>query len=224
MNTMPGFSTGSRSAHRILAAVIATVAWGALGLQLVLALQITIGNGHSALVGLAVYFGFFTILTNLAVAVVCSAGALRGVRSRAYAPSIVGATTAAIVLVGLGYHFLLHALWAPEGAQWLADTALHYAVPIGAVAHWIAYPHSKRLPASAPLGWCVYPIAYFAYVLVRGALLHAYPYPFVDVDKLGYGRVVLNGVGLLVAFVAVGYLVRAIANALARRVTPAAVR
>lgn len=212
------------STHRILAAAVSAVAWLALGLQFVLALQITMGNGRSALYGLVVYFGFFTILTNLAVAVVCSAGALRGVRSRVYAPSVVGATTTAIVLVGLGYHFLLRALWAPEGAQWLADTALHYAVPIGAVLHWIAYPHSTRLPASAPLAWCAYPVAYFAYLLVRGALLHAYPYPFVDVAVLGYGRATLNAIGLLAVFVAVGYLVRAVANALARRITPAAAR
>jgi len=224
MNATPSFPTGSMSAYRVLAAAVAAVAWFALGLQLVLALQITTGNGNSALYGLVVYFGFFTILTNLAVAIVCSAGALRGVRSRVYAPSIVGAATTAIVLVGLGYHFLLRSLWAPEGAQWLADVTLHYAVPIGAMLHWIAYPHSARLPASAPLGWCVYPIAYFVYALVRGALMHVYPYPFIDVAVLGYSRVTLNAVGLLVVFIATGYLVRAIANALARRVTPAAAR
>lgn len=212
------------SAHRVLAGALATLAWFALGLQLMLALRLTTDNGNSALYGLVVYFGFFTILTNLAIAIVCSAGALRGLRSRLYSPSMVGGATTAIVLVGLGYHFLLRSLWAPEGTQWLADAALHYAVPIGAMLHWIAYPHSVRLPVSAPLTWCVYPVAYFIYALVRGVLMNIYPYPFIDVAVLGYGRVTLNAIGLLVAFVAVGYLVRAIANALARRVTPAATR
>jgi hypothetical protein len=212
------------STHRVLAGALATLAWFALGLQLVLALWLTTDNGNSALYGLVVYFGFFTILTNLAIAIVCSAGALRGLRSRLYSPSMVGGATTAIVLVGLGYHFLLRSLWVPEGTQWLADAALHYAVPIGAMLHWIAYPHSVRLPASAPLTWCVYPVAYFIYALVRGVLMNVYPYPFIDVAVLGYGRVTLNAIGLLVAFVAVGYLVRAIANALARRVTPAATR
>ena len=210
--------------YRLAAAALAAFAWLALVLQFVLALQLVIGNGRSVLYGVVFYFGFFTILTNLGVAIVCTAGALRGVRARAYAPSLVGCMTSAIVVVGLGYHFLLRMLWAPAGAQWLADTALHYVVPAGAVLHWLAYPHSTRLPAVAPLAWCAYPIAYFAYALVRGALLHEYPYPFIDVAALGYGGATLNAVGLLIVFIGVGYLVRAAANALARKVTPAAAR
>lgn len=212
------------SAYRLAAAGLAMLAWIALALQFALALRLVIGNGRSVLYGVVFYFGFFTILTNLGVAIVCTAGAARGLRSRAYAPCVVGCMTCAIVVVGLGYHFLLRMLWAPAGAQWLADTALHYVVPVGAVLHWLVYPHTTRLPPAAPLMWCAYPVAYFAYALVRGALLHEYPYPFIDVAALGYGRATLNALGLLVVFVAVGYLVRAAANALARRVTPAAAR
>lgn len=224
MDAVPNAPDKTMPAYRLAAAALAAIAWIALGLQFALALWLVIGNGRSVLYGVVFYFGFFTILTNLGVAITCTAGAAHGLRSRAYAPSIVGCMTTAIVVVGLAYHFLLRMLWAPEGAQWLADTALHYVVPIGAVLHWFAYPHSTRLRASAPLFWCVYPVAYFAYALLRGALLHEYPYPFIDAAALGYGGATLNAIGLLAVFIVIGYLVRAIANTLARRVTRAAAR
>lgn len=217
--------TGRRT-YRIAAAVLAATAWFGVLLQLVLSLKMSARNGQSAIHGLVFYFGFFTVLSNYFVALVCSAGALRGVASRWYESSIVGAATTAIVVVGIAYHVLLRAIWSPQGAQWLADIVMHYVVPAGAIVHWLVYPHARRLSMREPLIWCAYPIAYFVYAIVRGALLHAYPYPFLDVDRLGYARTLVNAIGLLIAFIGMGYIVALVANALAgrSRATPAAGR
>lgn len=45
-----------------------------------------------------------------------------------------------------------------------------------------------------------------AYVLVHGAITRWYPYPFIDVEALGYVAALRNGVGLLVVMVATGLL------------------
>jgi hypothetical protein len=55
--------------------------------------------------------------------------------------------------------------------------------------------------------WLLYPLLYFAYALLRGHVLAAYPYPFIDVDKLGYPQVLLNAGGLLVGFVTIALVV-----------------
>ncbi|RON29211.1 Pr6Pr family membrane protein, partial [Pseudomonas brassicacearum] len=52
----------------------------------------------------------------------------------------------------------------------------------------------------------MYPLVYFAYALLRGHLLAAYPYPFIDVSTLGYPQVFLNAGGILVGFVAIALL------------------
>ena len=58
--------------------------------------------------------------------------------------------------------------------------------------------------------WCAYPVGYLLYVLVRGALFGNYPYHFIDVGALGYGRVLVNSVALVLGFTLIGLiLVRA---------------
>lgn len=52
----------------------------------------------------------------------------------------------------------------------------------------------------------MYPGCYFVYALIRGHLLGTYPYPFIDVTALGYGAVLLNALGLLVAFVLLAWV------------------
>ena len=58
--------------------------------------------------------------------------------------------------------------------------------------------------------WMLYPVLYFAYILLRGHLLGVYPYPFIDVEKLGYGQAFINAGGILAGFVAVALAVVAV--------------
>jgi hypothetical protein len=53
--------------------------------------------------------------------------------------------------------------------------------------------------------------------LWRGHLLAVYPYPFIDVDKLGYPQVFVNAAGLLAGFVVIALLLMGIDRQLGRR-------
>jgi hypothetical protein len=193
---------------KVLARVLAITAWFGLLLQLWLSIRLAIANGRPASSGLIAYFGYFTILTNIFVAVVCTAGSLSRTpaRSTLYRPPAVGCATAAILVVGLSYHALLREIWAPQGAEWVANLILHYVVPAGALLHWLVYPYADRPVWWAPLSWCWYPLAYFAYVMTRGEILFSYPYPFIDVLALGYGQTLVNAIGFLIGFVVIGYV------------------
>jgi hypothetical protein len=199
-------------------AVLAAVAWIALALQLVLSMQLARVNGKPGVDGLIAYLGYFTVLSNLFVALVATDGARRdGAPAGLYRASLTGCATTSILVVGLGYHALLRNIWDPTGAQLVADVLLHYAAPALAVLHWLAYPHVERLPADAPLRWCAWPLAYFAYAMLRGELIGSYPYPFIDVAAIGYGAAVSNALGLLVAFVVAGYVVFGVSRLLHAR-------
>ncbi len=201
--------------ERYAAAALALVAWFGVLLQLLLSIQLAQSNGKSVIEGFIIYFGYFTVLCNIFVALVTSA---RVMATRTNEPhwlareTTLGCATTAIILVSLAYHLLLRKIWDPQGWQWLADIVLHYVVPALTLLYWLLLRHAQRLPAWLPLAWCLYPVAYLCYVLVRGAWLASYPYPFIDVSVLGYPRMLLNGIGLLVVFVVVGFLVRAIAQ------------
>lgn len=194
-------------------AALAIIAWAGVLLQSWLSINIAVANGKTAGDGVVIFLGYFTVLTNMLVALTATLPLVAGSSrlGRWFGkPTVLGCATTSIVLVGIAYHILLRNVWAPEGLQLLADVVLHYVVPISALAYWVAFPPRARLRFLAPLAWCVYPIGYIVYAFIRGEVLGSYPYHFIDVASLGYRQAVLNGIGLLIAFIVLGALVVAI--------------
>ncbi len=186
-----------------LTTTVALVAWAGVLLQLVLSLQLTLARGGTAAEALVIYLGYFTVLTNIVVAGTLSlarwggGGALaRWCRRTDVAMGVL----ASILLVGLAYHLLLRALWAPQGWQALADHLLHSVTPLLCLLHAALCVPTRRLAWHAPWSWVLWPLAFLVYALLRGHWLGVYPYPFIDVNALGYPRTLLNAVGLLGAF------------------------
>jgi len=200
-----------KNAH--LTTSVAMVAWFGVLLQLVLSLQLAVTNGKSALDGLVIYLGYFTVLTNLLVAVSLSWPLLspRSAPGRWFQrPGVASAIVVSIAIVGLAYHLLLRHIWNPQGLQWLADVTLHYAVPLLCLVHWWFCVPPARMAWHAPLAWAAWPLAYLVYALLRGAWLQSYPYPFIDVTALGYPQTLLNAAGLLVVFLLLGSVLVAV--------------
>lgn len=195
----------------------AALAWLGLGAQLAASMRLALASGRPALAGALEALGYFTVLTNLLVALVSSA-CLAGRPEPLKRPGVVAAVATYIFVVGLIYSLLLRALWAPSGLQRLADVLLHDAVPLLYVVWWVGWGPRGRLSWGQPLLWLAWPLAYFAFSLARGALTGRYLYPFADVGTLGVAAVARNGVLLLVLFTALGLG----AVALERARTPAA--
>lgn len=168
--------------------------------------------------GASRFFGYFTVLTNILVALVLSAPLLRGrIGGWLSSHSIRAATAAYIAMVGIVYALVLKQLWNPQGLQKLADMALHEIVPVLYLLYWIFFGRTRTLRPGAAFGWLAYPVGYLVYALLRGALEGWYAYPFIDASQVGYGRVFLNATVILVGFIALGLLV----VALDRRAKPA---
>ena len=206
--------------HPRLTLLVAGLAWFGLGLQLLLSLRLVVEQGGTPLGGLVVYLGYFTVLTNLLVAVSLSLALWRpgSAAGRWFRrPEAATAVAVNIALVGLTYHLLLRHVWDPQGLQKLADITLHYAVPLLGVLHWWMAVPPARMAWHAPLAWAAWPLAYLGYALLRGFWLGSYPYPFIDVTTLGYPRTGLNAAGLLVVFLLVGLAFVAVARGRLRR-------
>jgi hypothetical protein len=197
---------------RVYAALGAFLGWFALALQLYLMLV----QDPAAMLGAVItYFSFFTILTNFLVALVFTAAA---VRPRAawgqwvLRPSVQASTAVYIAIVGIVYQLLLRHLWNPQGAQWVADVLLHSVIPVGYVLYWWLFAPRDELGWKNAVGWLVYPGAYLVYTLARGAVSGLYPYPFIDVNALGYGGVLARAAGLMLVFLGMGLLIVTIAR------------
>lgn len=210
-----------------LTRLLAGVAWLTVGTQFYLSVSSAIANGTGALHGVVMYFGYFTLITNILCAAIVTAHAM-GAPHRLSNFSRLGdflrrpgvATTAAtaIIIVGVVYHLILASQWDPQGINLIVDTLLHTVLPIAFVIFWWrSVPRGAVAFAHIP-GWIGYPAGYAVYVFARGELVHSYPYPFVDVATIGYGPALRNSAGIAVVFVALA----AILVGLNRLIGPAA--
>ena len=132
-------ASASSPGLRAFTLLAALVAWAAVTLQLVLSLQLAVANGRGILGGVVVYLSYFTILTNILVALTLSVplAAPKGTLGRFFSrPGVATAVGTAITVVGLAYFFLLRRIWDPQGWNLVADAALHYVVPVLFLLYW----------------------------------------------------------------------------------------
>lgn len=190
---------------RTSATLVGLLALSALVLQYVLILQLTRHTPGVAL-GTLRFVTYFTILSNIAVALVAFTAATgrRGFFAQA---RVRGAVALYIGVTGSIYFFILRHLWQPQGAQWWADTGLHYGVPLAYWGWWLACTPHGALRWRDLGGWLLFPLGYVVWVFLRGAWVGEYPYPFIDVGQLGWVRVGVNALGVMGVFVVLGWVV-----------------
>lgn len=149
------------------------------------------------------FFSFYTILTNLLVAFYFTSQAFFvNTKSGMFfsKPASSTAVTTYILLVGLGYQFLLRHIWDPQGLQWIVDELLHSVIPLLMLLYWWIFVTRAVIPFTSVFTWALYPVAYFGFVLLRGAASGFYPYYFIDVSRIGYSSAILQSLVMLAAF------------------------
>ncbi len=123
--------------NKYYAAVIgASISWFALIFQFYL-----IQHNRTASVCETVirYFTFYTILTNLLVAVCFTAEVVHKNKRQSFftKPSTLAATVVYIGVVGLVYNVILRYAWHPAGLQRVVDEVLHLIIPIYFIFYWL---------------------------------------------------------------------------------------
>lgn len=159
-------------------------------------------------------FNYYTLLSNVLVTLYFIPAAYDAARDGGnWQPQLKGAVTMGITVTFLIYHFALAGRFAMEGTQAWSNRLLHYIVPAMAIADWLLFSDKGEYSWYSPLLWVLLPDLYFIFVQIRlafGASMgHSsrYPYYFIDVDQLGWGQVLLNGLVINLAFIVLGYVV-----------------
>lgn len=196
--------------QRSLALLIAFIAFAGIGIHVVEIWSIT----GSLWTAVSVLGGYFTILTNLIIAIAFTLLAMRG-------PEAIGARSIAgimisIALVGIVYGLLLQGLYVLTGGAAISNVLLHMVTPVLVPIYWFLYVPRGRLQWRDPLVWALYPIAYLVYALVRGAAEGSFSYPFIDYVANGIPATVVTVAVITVAFLIVGWLIVALDKRLAR--------
>lgn len=177
---------------RIFEIIVFCFAWFAIIAQFVLMIQNRQTDIPETIIR---FFSFFTILTNLLVALFFTVKVfkLNSVPFKLFsAKGSITAITAFIVIVGLVYQLVLRHIWQPTGLQWVVDELLHTIIPIYMLIYWYVNIKRTDLEIKPLLYWLLYPVFFIIFVLIRGHFSGYYPYPFLNVVEIGYEKTLLH--------------------------------
>ncbi len=187
--------------------IVAATAWLALIIQFTLTLKTLSTTGFTTLKTVTNFFSYFTILSNLLVAV-CLTTALVVPLSKTGSffskTTVQSAIAVYIFIVGLVYNLILRSIWNPKGWQLVGDNLLHVIVPVLYLIYWYFYTPKNVLKWKDILPWLIFPALYLTWSLLRGPVVDWYPYPFIHAGNLGYGEVGINSLFVVITIVLTG--------------------
>ncbi|NED97956.1 hypothetical protein G1H11_21905 [Phytoactinopolyspora alkaliphila] len=150
------------------------------------------------------FFSYFTVQSNILLAV-AAAVLVKNPRYDGPAWRVLRlAGLMGITVTGIVFVTLLRPIVELDGLAAATNVGFHYLSPLLGVAGWALFDPHQRLGRRVLLWTLIWPLAWLAYTLIRGAARDWYPYPFIDVVELGYGRTLANALGVTVLMLVVG--------------------
>ena len=133
------------------------------------------------------FFCFFTILTNILVALSFSFYFFEPKKTFSFFTKPNFQTTVAvyIFIVAFVYNIILRFLWNPKGLQQIVGEFLHLIIPLIYLLFWYFKVDKSVMPWNSFLKWMLYPLLYLLVILFLGSLTNYYPYPFINITVLG---------------------------------------
>lgn len=165
---------------------------------------------------------YFTILSNIVVAVVMIAMVVNPQRftqpdRRGFIWRALRLDTVIMITVtGVVYNLLL-ADGPKVGWDAVSNSLLHVITPIVTVLVWLLAGPRGLINVKVIGASLVLPVLWAVFALVRGAVIGAYPYPFLDVATNGYASVI-GFIGQIVVIAVILAFVLYLVDALTRRV------
>jgi len=131
------------------------------------------------------FFAYLTIQSNIAFVVVSAISGIVALRHGVDHPrldTVRGAVLSYVVTAGLVYALIVQqgaARGFPIPVPW-SDVALHWVLPVLAIADWLLSPRRGRLSWRVLVGVIAFPIGWGVVTMIRGPLVDWYPYYFLD--------------------------------------------
>lgn len=189
--------------------VVATIA-------LVLQLAVII-SGQNVLEGAATpvsdlervrrFFCYFTIQSNFLVAVAMGFIVTRHTDGQLFRVIRLAS------LVGITVTGIIAAVALPPSPSYstlnlLCDRLLHIVVPALTFVGWLTFGPRGKVRREDLLPSLIWPVLWLVSTLALGPVVNWYPYPFIDVNQIGYGRTLINCAVIAVLFLTLAAVAR----------------
>ena len=197
---------------RLFFGINALVAWLGLAVSFVLALfgSYPSTNTDPTLVGfnaqglegaigrVSDFLGYFTHWSNLVVAIVMTMLWRNSKRNSTLFSVLRLDSLIMITVTGLVYALILAPADTVQGWQYISNTLEHYLTPLLTILIFIIFGPRRQIRLGAVLPALILPLVWVGIALLRGAIIGAYPYGFINVATWGYGTVTINLIGIIV--------------------------
>lgn len=133
-----------------------------------------------------------------------------------------------ITVTMLIYNFILAPIQFSMGQSdrvfSVSNLLVHYIIPLMMIGDWLLFGRKGSIGRYDPFLWLTPPYLYFIFILIRAQWFglipgtsSRYPYPFMNIDTLGWQQVGINATVLTLIFLLLGYTYRGIDRLLSRR-------
>ena len=151
------------------------------------------------------HFSYFTVWSNILAAVIMTMLAINPDRSSSLFRVLRLDALVMMIVTGIVYNVLLNT-GAHEGWDFWSNGIAHMWGPILTVLVFVIAGPRGCISTSAIFAALILPILWLGYALIRGSIIGAYPYDFLDVNAHGMASV-LGFVAQIVVFaIILGYL------------------
>lgn len=156
---------------------------------------------------LIAYYSFFTVLSNILLAM-SSLFLLRNPQYNSQLFRVIRLSgLVGVVITALVYNLILRQIHQPPTLilQW-TNECLHVIIPLLGVMSWLCYGPYLRIDMKTILISFMLFLVYGIYLFIRGHLTGQYPYPFINIARLGYEKVAINTVIMSALFIAMTFI------------------
>ncbi len=201
-----------RNARVFFGATSVIVTFG-LVLQLILAVTKESGAGsfESTPARIVNFFSFFTVQSNILVAVTTGLLAQRLDRPSTVFRVLRLDAILCITVTGVVFHLALASLQELTGWDAVADLLLHTLSPILCPVGWLLFGPRRKLDSRIVRLAVVAPVCWLSYALLYGAIVEDrhgndyYAYPFMNVQVHGYAVALLRSAMVAALFLGLAF-------------------
>lgn len=147
------------------------------------------------------YYSFFTVLSNLTLAGSCLWLLIKPDSNSLVFNVFRLNGLLGILLTALIYNLMLRGIHRPPTELLrLANEMLHVVIPLLGLLGWFCYGPFARIRFNVVMCSFICLVMYGVYIFVRGYYSGRYPYPFINVDRIGYEKSLQAVIGVAILF------------------------
>lgn len=147
------------------------------------------------------YYSFFTVLSNIMLAISCLILVFNPNCSKTGFNVIRLNGLVGVFITMIVYNLMLRGIHRPPTPLLeFANESLHVVIPILGLLTWLIYGPFKRINIKSIFYSFCSLIIYGIYTFVRGYMTGQYPYPFINVNRIGYEKALIAASGIAVFF------------------------